>query len=856
MLTGRRNIKVRTPRRIHNEDVDFDQSWKTLEASFREIKKKRASTLSYEALYRHAYKLVLKLKGEVLYTRVLAHERQWLSEDVMQRIRETTSGCLTTRNQADVGASTAMAARAAGEKFLKALRDEWADHQLCMNMEADVLMYMDRVYCRDHNQVPVYYAAMSLFRDCILFADLGVLAQNAGPPDVGQMTVLDLLNTVLLDQIQMERDGDMIDKHLLKSCVYMLEALHDPSTRLPQDVVPESSLYDTSFERLFLDSSADFYATEADRVLRDADAGGYCRYAQRRLREEVDRCRASLAENTTSKIISVVEDKVIMGRIQDVIDMPSGVRFMIDNEQLEELGLVYELNARVDENKKPLVVAIQKRIIELGTEINNATVPVSQPTTAGPSEGGGEENEKGKGRAAKERPANVQTMAAIKWVEEILALKDKFDRIHRVSLASDQFMQTALTKSFAEFINSFPRSSEYISLFIDDNMKKGLKGKTEAEVDTMLAKAIVLLRYVSDKDMFERYYKKHLSKRLLMNKSLSSDTEREFIRRMKIELGNNFTGKLEAMFRDMTISEELTTDFKRHVASLGDPDPKRVDLNINVLTNMTWPLDAIESWAALEDENGTTSGRSKHCIFPPEIDKVRRGFEAFYSSKHSGRKLTWLANMGTADLRATFSKVPAGGGATKEKKHELNVSTYGMLILLLFNSVPSGERLAYEDIQARTNIPSDDLIRNLQSLSLVPKTRILIKEPHSKDVKPTDVFRFNEGFQSNFMKVKVVVVAGGSSSTGNTVEGERERRETEKKLKDSRGFAMEAAIVRIMKQRKELSHSQLVGETIGQLKAQFTPDVNMIKKRIESLIEREYLERIEEATPPSYRYLA
>lgn len=30
----------------------------------------------------------------------------------------------------------------------------------------------------------------------------------------------------------------------------------------------------------------------------------------------------------------------------------------------------------------------------------------------------------------------------------------------------------------------------------------------------------------------------------------------------------------------------------------------------------------------------------------------------------------------------------------------------------------------------------------------------------------------------------------------------------------------------------------------------------MIKKRIEGLIEREYLERIEEAPVPSYRYLA
>jgi len=58
------------------------------------------------------------------------------------------------------------------------------------------------------------------------------------------------------------------------------------------------------------------------------------------------------------------------------------------------------------------------------------------------------------------------------------------------------------------------------------------------------------------------------------------------------------------------------------------------------------------------------------------------------------------------------------------------------------------------------------------------------------------------------------------------------------------------------RQRKELAHAQLLTETITQLTHQFRPDVNMIKKRVESLIEREYLERIEEAPVPSYRYLA
>lgn len=57
------------------------------------------------------------------------------------------------------------------------------------------------------------------------------------------------------------------------------------------------------------------------------------------------------------------------------------------------------------------------------------------------------------------------------------------------------------------------------------------------------------------------------------------------------------------------------------------------------------------------------------------------------------------------------------------------------------------------------------------------------------------------------------------------------------------------------RQRKTLAHSQLMTETLSQLSARFAPDVNMIKRRIESLIDREYLERVGE-DPPTYGYVA
>jgi cullin 3 len=172
---------------------------------------------------------------------------------------------------------------------------------------------------------------------------------------------------------------------------------------------------------------------------------------------------------------------------------------------------------------------------------------------------------------------------------------------------------------------------------------------------------------------------------------------------------------------------------------------------------------------------------------------------------------------------------------------------------MLFNDLPAGESLTFEQIAAETNIPRPELVRNLQSLSLVAKWRVLRKEPVSKDVKPTDKFSINQDFTSQFLKIKVSAVAGGGA---NRVENQDERRQTQKRTDDERGIVIEAAVVRIMKSRKSLSHAQLMTETLGQISSRFLPDVNMIKKKIEGLIEKEYLERGPDPGKPTYNYLA
>lgn len=755
------------------ENGDFEAMWDILRSALREIHEKNASKLSFEQLYRASYKIVLKKQGDRLYDRVKEFEEQWFGSQVMPTIRKLITNNLVNITVGGVSGTTANERRLTGEEFLKGLKASWEDHITVMNMTTDVLMYMDRVYCADNRKASIFTTAMGLFRDHILRSPLSTADSN--------IITFDILNSVILDQIAMERQDDVINKHLIRSCIYMLEGLYETNEEKEED-----KLYLTTFEPAFLQASRSFYARECVALLRESTASDWLRKTKKRLAEEEARCQTTISTLTKAKITQVVEQELISSHLPEFLAMEgSGLQAMIENDRYGDLATLYELISRVDAKKTPLRHAIQSRVVALGLEINK----IIQETDF--SAAAAEEGEAGEGpsKPAKKNQGSVMTTGALKWVEEVLRLKDKFDRMSSECFNSDLLLQTSITKSFSEFINQFPRCSEYVSLFIDDNLRRGIKGKTEAEVDVLLDKAVTFIRYIQDKDMFERYYKKHLARRLLQGKSESSEVEKQMISRMKLEIGNTFTSKLEGMFKDMAMSEELTAGYQNHIRSLGDLDRKQIDLNINVLTTNNWPTESMGGGSAEKEE-----GR-KSCHWPPEITTLQESFKSYYLKERNGRMLTWLGFQGNADIRMEFPKIP--GKNNVARRFELNVPTYGMIILLLFNDLAPGQTISFEEIQERTNIPTNDLMKSLFTLSVHPKAKVLNKHPADKaHPKPGDAFSYNATFFSKGFKIKAPVISGGSA---NKVEGEEERKATEKENDKHRSMVIDAVMVRTMK---------------------------------------------------------
>ena len=62
-------------------------------------------------------------------------------------------------------------------------------------------------------------------------------------------------------------------------------------------------------------------------------------------------------------------------------------------------------------------------------------------------------------------------------------------------------------------------------------------------------------------------------------------------------------------------------------------------------------------------------------------------------------------------------------------------------------------------------------------------------------------------------------------------------------------------IVKVMKSHKKIDHNRLIKECIKILSSKFVPDPQLIKRRIEGLIERDYMDRDKEDRT-IYNYIA
>ena len=358
---------------------------------------------------------------------------------------------------------------------------------------------------------------------------------------------------------------------------------------------------------------------------------------------------------------------------------------------------------------------------------------------------------------------------------------------------------------------------------LDVVMRRGQGSGTEAEFEALLEEIVALVSFTKDKDVFKAFYSTQLAKRLLLNKSASNDMERTMVVKLQKEMGEEFTSG-DVMMKDLALSEGCVVSCLSSV--LAHPSlvkayrsQSQVSFTANVLTESAWP-----NYPLLRD--------GWNFQLTPELQADINNFTEWYQTQHKNRLLSWRWQLATVSLTARF---PSG-------RYEIDVSLFQALVLLQFNAE---NVLSAEELAQRTGIEKKELARILQSLSLGRKgTRVLVKRPQGKEINPDDKFQWNKAFASERVKFRINQIQQDLSV--------EESRKTNEQVHIDRVSVLEATIVRIMKARKKLSLQALIEEIIRDVSKRFPPDVKEIKKRVESLIEREFLERTEDRNVLQY----
>jgi len=863
-----------------------DEMWSKLKTALLAVYSKSSTLISKEELYRAVEDLCVQKMSARLYDQLVGELRVKISEKV-QLLGEHM------KSQAAGGIDSAV--------FLNTVDDVWRDHIDQLQTIRNIFLYLDRSYALPNtNAHHKSFATMggmggSIGNNSATHHSADNLLERGGATPSSSVKqiwlvgnelfraqmdltpgVLDRVIAGLLAVIEQYRRGYTIHSSNNSSSSSSSNSAHASNAtsdgwsiigRMTSMLVTLDKYY--QFEYAFLKDSERFFEQEGRLLINELQTAHFLLLVEKRVKEAAMLSAQLLDDGTRKPLLETVEQCLLVPHLNPLIEKENGFKSLMEDDKIDDLKRMFLLFGRVKQETKLhqawSIYCRQKGELIVGNV----------------------ENQKN-------------------FVEEVLALQSKLERMLSRAFFSHEGFRSGLRSSFEHFLNTrtipkqlsattttititagsssssntMPSSrtvaaavtefnaASLIAKYVDKKLR-GEKGVSEQEVENQLDQMMSLFRFLQEKDIFEAFYKKYLAKRLLLGKSASYELERGMLSRLKTECGSNYTSKLEGMFQDIELSRECQAAFNAHyraqshasvlnapltpsatvvaptaltatAAGSSTPSPSAiasatasnggggaaggggsggggVEMQVQVLTTGYWPATA----------------HTPNLLLPAELTTLMHEFEHFYSGKYQGRRLNWAHSLERCVLTARFPK----------GKKDLEVSLFQALVLKCFNRA---DRLSFLEIRDATGLDTEELKRTLQSVACgMLGTRVLTKDPKGKDVNDTDHFWFNSDFTNKFFRIKI-----------NTIQLKETSEEVEKTNEEvfrDREYQVDAAIVRTMKARKRLSHAQLISELLVQLR--FPAQTSDLKKRIASLIERDYLER-DSNDSSVYNYLA
>ncbi|XP_064628678.1 cullin-5-like isoform X2 [Lineus longissimus] len=608
--------------------------------------------------------------------------------------------------------------------------------------------------------------------------------------------------------VHAERNGEAFDSQLVIG-------VRESYVNLSSDVDDKLKIYRENFEKAYLEATESFYRSKAPEYLADNGVQNYMKYADAKLKEEEQRASRYLETRKGCSSVTALVDccvNVLVTAFKDTIlaECPQ----MIRSNETSRLRLMFSLMDRVPEGIAPMLCALEEHIISAGLADMIAT-------------------------------ADTITTDSEKYVEQLLLLFNRFSLLVKDAFCDDPRFLTSRDKAYRNVVNDTsvfklelpaknkgvsaktqPESKcpELLANYCDMLLRKTPLSKklTSEEVEKKLRDVLLVLKYVQNKDVFMRYHKAHLTRRLILDTSADNEKEENMVEWLReVGMPADYVNKLARMFQDIKVSEDLNAEFKE--AQRNNNEGIAESINIKILNAGAWARSSDRVPVSL----------------PMELEDYIPQVEDFYRMKHSGRKLQWHHLMSNGII--TFEN--------DQGRYDLEVTTFQMAVLFSWNERPK-DRISFENLKLATGLPDAELRRTLWSLIAFPKIKrqVLLCSPETKNPKDfTDSTQYYANQDFSLVKNGKLQKRGKINLIGRLqLSTERAKEEDNEGIVQLRILRVQEAIVKIMKMRKKCTNAALQTELVEILKNMFLPSKKMIKEQIEWLIEHKYMRRAED----------
>ncbi len=317
-------------------------------------------------------------------------------------------------------------------------------------------------------------------------------------------------------------------------------------------------------------------------------------------------------------------------------------------------------------------------------------------------------------------------------------------------------------------------------------------------------------QHLPDKDVFLEYYRRLMANRLLQ-KEESKDVEQGMLGIIKQRslLETVACSRLEGMNQDIIMSEVLSEQFTQWQKNAAPPSGPNTAIKVGkvfMLTQNRWPAQKTASVYA---------GQA--------ADTAMKQFETFFGTRHEHHTISWVPSM--TSVRLECKKFP--------KRVNVLATMYHAAILDVFNNRGCA---SIDEIVDITGIPRGEIVTDTWEMGrwmkpLVIRFKFLVPYTFPDGRRG---FTVNTRMRSKSMNIKL---------TGVPKVVAQNVKDSQTVVNEDRSDLTDSAIVRAMKTRNRMSHGDLVSEVTKLCIGVFSPQPMHIKRRIEHLIEKEFIER-------------